>query len=199
MKSKKALLIVDVQNDFCPGGALGVSQGDAIIPVLNKYITMFKKSKLPIFATRDWHPKKTRHFKVFGGLWPKHCIENTRGARFHPKLKLPNGKIIVSKGIDSRKDGYSAFDAKDRKGTYLLALLKKTGVNELFIGGLATDYCVKATSLDALKLGLKVKLLKDAIKGVDIIPGDSDRAIKEMVRRGAKKITLKKLSSVSLA
>jgi len=189
MKLKKALLIVDVQNDFCPGGALAVREGDRIVPVLNKYIKVFSREKLPIFASRDWHPKETKHFKQFGGLWPKHCIQNTKGARFHPELKLPEETIILSKGMDPDKDSYSAFQAIDSNGTDFLQLLKALGINELFVGGLATDYCVKSSVLDALKSGLKVNLLIDAIEGVNIRPKDSEDAIEEMVIRGAKKTT----------
>mgnify|MGYP001032085348 CR=1 FL=1 len=194
MKLKKALLIVDVQNDFCPGGALAVKEGDRIVPVLNKYIKVFSRGKLPIFASRDWHPKESKHFKQLGGLWPKHCIQNTKGARFHPELKLPKETIILSKGMDPDKDSYSAFQAVDSNGTDFLPLLKALGINELFVGGLATDYCVKSSVLDALKSGLKVNLLIDAIKGVNIKPKDSEDAIEEMVGRGAKKMTFEKLS-----
>ena len=191
MKLKKALLIVDVQNDFCPGGALGVKDGDKIIPNINKYIKIFSKNKLPIFATRDWHPKKTKHFKKFGGVWPVHCVKKTKGAQFHPKLKLPKDKILVYKGMDPKKNAYSAFQAKDADRTALPALLKKLGIEEIYISGLATDYCVRFTTSDALKQSFKVKVLVDAIKGVNLKPKDSENAIKEMVRKGAKKITLK--------
>ena len=190
MKLKKALLIVDVQNDFCPGGALAVPEGGKIVPVLNKYIKIFLKNKLPIFASRDWHPKKTKHFKDFGGLWPKHCIQNTQGARFHGQLKLPKGTIILSKGMDPKEDSYSVFQAVDQKGNAFLNLLKKLGIIELYVGGLATDYCVKLSVLDALKRGFKVKILMDAIKGVNIKPKDSQEAIEQMLKHGAQKITL---------
>lgn len=193
MEPKRALLIVDVQNDFCPGGALSVPEGDKIVPVLNRYIMIFSRKKWPIFASRDWHPKETKHFKQFGGLWPEHCIQSTRGAGFHPDLRLPRETIILSKGIDPDKDGYSAFQAVDSKGTEFFELLKSSGINELFVGGLATDYCVKSSVLDALKFGFKVKLLIDTIKGVNIKPKDSEQAIEEMVSRGAEKMTLEKL------
>lgn len=193
MKLKKALLVVDAQNDFCPGGALAVPQGNKIIPNINKYIKIFSKNKLPIFVTRDWHPKKTAHFKKFGGVWPVHCIQNTEGAKFHPKLKLPKGAILLFKGMDPEKDSYSAFQAEDIRGMVLPTLLNILGTKEIYIGGLATDYCVKFSSLDALKNGFKVGLLMDAIKGVDLNPGDSQRAIKEMMKNGAKKIDLKSI------
>jgi len=191
MKVKKALLIVDLQNDFCPGGALAVPEGDKIVPKINKYINIFSQKKLPIFASRDWHLKKTIHFKDFGGVWPVHCVQNTKGAQFHPKLKLPKGTIILSKGMDPEKDSYSAFQAEDKNGMVLLNLLKILGVNEIYVGGLATDYCIKFSVIDALKQGFKVKLLGDAIKGVNLKPQDSENAIKEMVKKGAKKISLK--------
>ncbi|MDH5662702.1 MAG: bifunctional nicotinamidase/pyrazinamidase [Elusimicrobiota bacterium] len=193
MEEKKALLIVDVQNDFCPGGALAVSQGDKIVPILNKYMMIFSRKKWPIFASRDWHPRKSKHFKKFGGPWPEHCIQNTRGARLHPGLRLPEETIVISKGMDPDKDSYSAFQAVDSKGTEFLELLKMSGIKELYVGGLATDYCVKSSVLDALKFGFKVKLLIDAIKGVNIKPEDSEEAIQEMIRGGAEKMTLKEL------
>lgn len=195
MKLKKALLIVDVQNDFCPGGALAVPQGDKIIPNLNKYIKIFSKKKLPLFASRDWHPKKTKHFKAFGGLWPVHCVQNTKGAQFHPKLKLPKEVIILSKGMDPQIDSYSAFQAQDQNGMGFLNLLKIFGVEELYVGGLATDYCVKSSVMDATKFGFKVRLLLDAIKGVNLRPTDSEEAIKEMVKLGAKKTVLRDMEA----
>jgi len=191
MKCKKALLIVDVQNDFCPGGALGIKDGDKITPAINKYIKIFASEKLPVFASRDWHPKKTTHFKKFGGVWPVHCIQGTKGAEFHHKLKLPKDAILVYKGMDPKKDNYSVFQAEDANGISLPGFLKKLGIKELYIAGLATDYCVKFTTHDAIKEGFKVKILLDAIKGVNLKPNDSEIAIREMVKIGAKKITLK--------
>jgi nicotinamidase/pyrazinamidase len=194
MKLKKALLIVDVQNDFCPGGALAVPQGDKVVPAMNKYIKIFSRKKLPIFASRDWHPVRTKHFKDFGGIWPVHCIQNTRGVAFHLKLKLPKETILLYKGMDPEKDSYSAFQAEDMRGMGFLNLLKIMGVKEIYIGGLATDYCVKSSALDALRNGFKVKLLMDAIRGVNLKPADSENAVKEMVKKGAKKITLKDMA-----
>jgi nicotinamidase/pyrazinamidase len=191
MKHKKALLIVDVQNDFCPGGALGIPGGDKIIPNINKYIKIFLEKKLPIFLTRDWHPPRTRHFKDFGGIWPVHCIQNTRGAAFHPRLKVPKDAVMLYKGMDPEKDCYSAFHAQDLQGEFLADILKRQGIKELYIAGLATDYCVKFSALEALKAKFKVKILTDAIQGVDLKPGDSLKATKEMLKRGAKKMALK--------
>lgn len=186
MRYKKALLVTDVQNDFCPGGALAVPDGDKIIPALNASITLFAKKGLPVFFLRDWHPRKTKHFKQYGGIWPVHCLQGTAGAQFHPKLKIPGRKIILSKGMDPQEDGYSAFQAQDEAGLHFLSILKILGVEELYIGGLATDYCVKYSALDALKHGFKVSLLRRAVKGVEIKQGDSARAIQEMVKKGAR-------------
>ncbi|MBU2540848.1 MAG: isochorismatase family protein [Candidatus Omnitrophica bacterium] len=191
MKLKKALLIVDVQNDFCQGGALAVPEAEEIMPIVNKYIGIFLKSNLPIFASRDWHPEKTKHFKDFGGSWPRHCIANSQGAEFSPKLKLPKQAIIISKGMHPEKISYSGFQAEDSEGRDLSSLLKIFGIKELFCCGLATDYCVKHSVLDALGYKLKVNLLIDAIRGVDVKKGDSLRAIDEMTSRGANKLNLK--------
>ena len=193
MKKDSALLIVDMQNDFCPAGALAVPEGDKIVPVINKYIKIFQKKKALVLATRDWHPLRSKHFKDFGGIWPVHCVQNTRGAAFHPKLKLSKNAILLYKGMDPQKDSYSAFQAEDAAGTKLPKLLGLLGVKELYIAGLATDYCVRFSARDALKQGFKVKILIDAIKGVNLKPQDSDRAVKEMVRLGAKKATLKNM------
>jgi nicotinamidase/pyrazinamidase len=180
-----ALIIVDVQNDFCPGGSLAVPQGDQVVPVLNEYIRLFSSSGAPIYATRDWHPPKHCSFKPLGGPWPVHCIRETHGAEFHPTLTLPKEVEIISKGADPKQDAYSGF-----QGTHLAASLKRRGVQRLFIGGLATDYCVKSTVLDGIKAGFRVTLLSDASRGVDLISGDSEKAISEMLAAGAEKIGL---------
>ena len=189
-RAKKALLIVDLQNDFCPGGSLAVPEGDKIIGTLNRYIKIFKQQGLSVCASRDWHPEKTKHFKKFGGLWPEHCIQHTKGAEFHISLKLSEKTIVISKGMDPNKESYSAFEGVDDRGVPFMDLLKKSGIEELYIGGLATDYCVKNSVLDALKFGFKVKLLIDAIKGVDLNSGDSERAVKEMLENGAVKMSM---------
>lgn len=193
MRLRRALLVVDVQNDFCPGGALGIPGGDKIIPKINKYIKAFSAKKLPIFFTRDWHPIKTGHFKDFGGVWPAHCIHSSKGAEFHPGLKLSKDAVLLYKGMDPEKDSYSVFHAEDKRGMSFDNLLKVLGIGELYIGGLATDYCVKFSARDALRRGLKVKILTDAIQGVDLAPADSEKAVKEIVKLGAKKATLKDL------
>ncbi len=175
-----ALIIVDVQNDFCPGGALPVPEGDQVIPVLNDYIKIFKKARVEIFATRDWHPANHISFKAQGGPWPPHCVQNTEGAMFHPDLKLPSEAKIISKAMDPSKESYSGFD-----DTELADKLKQQGAKRVFVGGLATDYCVKNTVLDARKLGFEVVLLLDAIRGINAEPDDAARAIANMVKSGA--------------
>ncbi|HEY7715603.1 MAG TPA: nicotinamidase [Candidatus Binatia bacterium] len=189
MQGSDALVIIDVQNDFCPGGALPVANGDRVVPVLNEYIKKFAQEKLAIFATRDWHPEKTSHFKAFGGLWPPHCIQGTKGAEFRPDLALPQETVVVSGGTAPDEEGYSGFDGKDQQGVGLADLLRAFGVERIFVGGLATDYCVKHTVLDGLKNGFKVVLLEDAVRGVNLKPDDSARAIEEMLRAGAQKVT----------
>jgi nicotinamidase/pyrazinamidase len=186
MQVKDALLIVDPQIDFCPGGALAVAEGDRIIPVLNGYIEKFRQAGAPIFATRDWHPEKTSHFNTGGGPWPPHCVQGTRGAQFHPELKLPSEVVIVSAGMEADEDGYSGFLGRDDRGVKLADLLRQRGVERIFVGGLATDYCVKHTVIDGLKERFEVVLLEDAVRGVNLQAGDSERAIEEMVRSGAE-------------
>ncbi len=189
MQGKDALIIIDVQNDFCPGGALPVAQGDQVVPVLNRYIEKFRMAGLPIFATRDWHPDETRHFKAYGGLWPPHCIQGSKGAEFRADLALPKDAVIISAGMAPDEEGYSGFDGRDDKGTRLADLLRAYGVERIFVGGLATDYCVKHTVLDGLKQGFKVVLLEDAVRGVNLEPDDSKQAIEEMSRAGAEKFS----------
>jgi nicotinamidase/pyrazinamidase len=181
-----ALIIVDVQNDFCPGGALAVAEGDAVVPVLNEYAHVFAGRGAPIFVSRDWHPRVTRHFRDYGGIWPSHCVQDTHGAEFHPALALSAGAEVISKGADPTEDAYSAFQATTRDGLPLAAALRRLGVDRVYVGGLATDYCVKATVLDALRHGFAASLLIDASRGVNLRPHDAERAIEEMVRAGAE-------------
>ncbi len=180
MARKPALLVVDVQNDFCPGGAMAVPHGDRIIPRLNRTIDQFVRRGLPVLATRDWHPPMTKHFKEFGGAWPPHCVQGTKGARFHPDLRLPEDAVILSKGMDPEQDSYSGFQALSDGGRDLESVVHDLGIDELFLCGLATDYCVRATALDAQRRGIRVHVLEDAIEGVDVRPGDSEAAIEEM-------------------
>ena len=184
MEKNAALVIVDVQNDFCPGGALAVADGDQVVPALNRYIERFAEAGLPIFATRDWHPQVTTHFKIYGGQWPVHCVQGSFGAEFHMALKLAGGAVIVSKGMAPDADSYSGFDGVDFAGVGLAKLLRNFGVTRIFVGGLATDYCVKQTVLDGLKQGFAVTLLEDCVRGVDLAPGDSQRALHEMLGAG---------------
>jgi len=185
MGRRPALLVVDIQNDFCPGGALGVPDGDAIIQRVNRAVALFERRNLPVLFTRDWHPRETKHFKEFGGAWPAHCIQGTKGARFHSDLQVPKGSLILSKGMDPEQDSYSAFQAFTDRGRDLESTLHELDVDELFICGLATDYCVRATTLDGLRRGLAVRVLRDMIRGVDLKPGDSEMAVKEMRVHGA--------------
>src|SRR6185369_9582839 len=178
---KRALIVVDVQNDFCPGGSLAVVDGDEVVPPLNKLIQEFLDRGDPVFETRDWHPAQTKHFKAYGGVWPIHCVQGTRGAEFHPQLIQDPQIKIISKGVDESADGYSGFD-----GTNLAELLRAEDVEEVWIGGLATDYCVKHTVLDALREGFEVRALTDAMRAVNLNPDDGAKAIEEMRRAGAE-------------
>ncbi len=179
-----ALLITDIQIDFLPGGALPVAGGDEIIPVLNEYARRFEAVKAHVFASRDWHPPNHISFKAQGGPWPPHCVQQTEGAKFHPDLKLPKDAMVISKATDPNHESYSAFD-----GTNLADELKMRGVKRFFIGGLATDYCVVNTVLDARKLGYETVLLMDATLGINVKPGDVDRAIETMIKNGAEQAT----------
>jgi len=169
------LIMVDVQNDFCPGGALAVREGDLVVKPLNHAQKFFRH----IFATRDWHPEDHCSFMGRGGPWPPHCIQNTHGAKFHTDLEISRAWVI-SKAFEKDIDAYSGF-----QGTDLEARLKREGIKRVFIGGLATDYCVRATALDALATGFEVVLLEDTVRGVDVHPGDSEKAISEMKEKGA--------------
>jgi nicotinamidase/pyrazinamidase len=156
-----------------------------VVPVLNEYITLFKATNARIFATRDWHPPNHISFKAYGGPWPLHCIQHSEGAKFHPDLKLPDDTSIISKAMDPSKESYSGFD-----GTMLGDELKDEGETRVFVGGLATDYCVKNTVLDAIERGFETVLLLDATRGINVKPGDVEKAIDEMVAKGAEKVTL---------
>lgn len=190
---KPALVIVDVQNDFCPGGALSVPDGDKVVPVLNEYIRKWQAAGHPIYASRDWHPEKTTHFKEHGGPWPRHCVQGDRGAEFHPDLSLPDKAVVVSKGAGPTEDAYSAFHGKGPLHMPLVELLRAQGVTDVFVGGLATDYCVRSTVIDALALGFKATFLVDASRGVNVRPGDAEEAIAEMVRAGADVAVLERV------
>jgi nicotinamidase/pyrazinamidase len=178
---KRALIVVDVQNDFCTGGSLAVAHGDQVVAPLNKLIREFLDRGEPVYKTRDWHPARTKHFVAYGGVWPVHCVQNTHGAEFHPDL-LDDPRInIISKGSDESADGYSGFD-----GTNLGELLREKGVEEIWVGGLATDYCVKETVLDGVRQGFEVKALADSMRAVNVNPGDGAKAIAQMRAAGAE-------------
>ncbi|MGE5815396.1 MAG: nicotinamidase [Acidobacteriota bacterium] len=184
--SRSALLIVDVQNDFCPGGALPAPGGDRVVPSLNRYIAQAIESGMLVYASRDWHPPITSHFKAYGGLWPPHCVQGTAGADFHPSLKLPRGTIVVTKGEDPAREGYSSFDGRTADGQSLAVDLHEHQIETVYIGGLTTEYCVKQTALDAIREGFVVRVLADAIAGIEAHPGDSERALAEVSAAGAQ-------------
>ena len=175
-----ALIVIDVQNDFLPGGSLAVPRSGEVIAALNRYIERFHARGLPIYASRDWHPRDHCSFKAQGGPWPPHCVAGSEGAAFANALKLPEGTEVISKATTSAKEAYSDFEDTD-----LAARLHAQGVNRLFIGGLATDYCVLHTVRDARRLGFAVVLLRNAVRAVDARPGDGARALAEMARLGA--------------
>jgi nicotinamidase/pyrazinamidase len=179
-----ALIVVDMQNDFCPGGALAVTGGDEIVPVINRYIGFFRERGRPIIASRDWHPRQTRHFRKFGGIWPEHCVQRTSGAVFRAGLLLPPHTLVFSKGMDPESDDYSALQATNEAGAPMAEFLTREGIRELYICGLATDYCVRESALEGLRLGFSVTVLVDAVAGVDLRPGDSERALAELKKSG---------------
>lgn len=180
--TKKALVVVDVQNDFCPGGSLAVSDGSLVVEPINRMIDLAKKNNWEIYFSRDWHPAKTKHFKK----WPVHCVRNTPGAKFHPDLHLPHDYPkfqIISKGLGNADD-YSVFDGGMRPKA-----------KQVYVGGLATDYCVLWTVKKALELGYKVILLLDACQAVNLKSGDDKKAIQEMQNAGAKVATTKEVTN----
>ena len=179
-EKKRALIIVDVQNDFCPGGSLAVTHGEEVVAPLNKLAREFLARGEPVFKTRDWHKPDTKHFQKYGGTWPVHCVQNTPGAEFHPELIDDIHIRVISKGLGD-EDCYSAFD-----GTDLALQLERLGVEEIWVGGLATDYCVKNTVLDALKEGFDVIALEEAMRPVNLNPEDGAIAIEVMRNAGAE-------------
>jgi len=182
-----ALIVVDVQNDFAdPDGSLYVDDGETTIPFINEQIAMATESGSIIVYTRDWHPESTPHFAKDGGIWPVHCVGETWGSEFHPDLIVSGGE--VKKGT-SGEDGYSGFTVRDpetasESSTGLEALLRDSGTTDVAVLGLATDYCVKDTALDAVRLGFPTTLLADGIRAVNLSPGDGDRAVADMVTAG---------------
>ena len=184
------LLVTDIQNDFLPGGRLAVAGGDEVVPVLNRYIDAFVAHGLAVFATSDWHPEGHCSFYAQGGPWPVHCVVGTPGAAFATTLKLPPDTTVISKATLQDQEAYSSFH-----GTDLDSRLRAAGIRRLFLGGLTTDYCVLNTVRDARQLGYDVLVLADAIRAVNVLPGDGQRAEEEMASRGARFITLSGLAA----
>jgi nicotinamidase/pyrazinamidase len=179
-----ALLLVDPQNDFCPGGSLPVAEGDQVMPVLSEWAATAEQSGVPIFVSRDWHPPRTTHFQELGGVWPPHCVQGTFGAQFHPALRVPASAVVVSKGMGETEDAYSAFQARDAAGTLLADLLRARGVKHVYVMGLATDYCVKASALGGLEHGFQVSLVQSGCRAVDLQPGDGHAALSAVQTAG---------------
>lgn len=180
LRPTDALLVVDVQKDFCPGGALAVGGGDEVVPVLNHWISIAHQNQAMIVASRDWHPPNHISFRERGGPWPPHCIQRTPGAAFHDGLRLPEQTRIISKGVAPGRDQYSALDE-----TGLVSELRNAGVDRLWVGGLAQDVCVRQTVLDGLEAGFEVTLILSATRPVNASPGDGQRALEEMIQAGA--------------
>jgi nicotinamidase/pyrazinamidase len=208
----RALLVVDIQNDFLPGGALGVPHGHEVVPVANRVMSAFEL----VLATRDWHPADhgsfaSRHPGHRAGevvdlnglpqvLWPDHCVQGTPGAEFAPGLDIARFKRIFYKGTDREIDSYSSFfDNAHRKSTGLGDYLRERGTRELFIMGLATDYCVKATALDARHLGLQARVILEGIRGVELNPGDCRRALDDMTSAGVMLVSAREIPTGSAA
>lgn len=174
----KALIVVDVQNDFCPGGSLAVAHGDEVVPVINKLMDRFGL----VVASKDWHPQGSVHFDK----WPVHCVRDSHGSEFHPDLESEHIDEIFLKGTGNKDDGYSAFEATSSS---LVDYLNEKGVTELYVTGLATDYCVRASALDAVEHGFRTYLISDAVRAVDLNAGDGDNAIDEMRTGGVEVVT----------
>jgi nicotinamidase/pyrazinamidase len=181
-----ALLVIDVQNDFCPGGALAVPGGDAVVPLINILMPNFDH----VFATQDFHPEDHSSFEEQGGPWPPHCLKGTEGAGLHPDLNVSSIDRIFQKGTDAATDGYSAF-----AGTELASELNRLGVQRVFVAGLATDYCVKATAIDAIDQGYDVVVITDAIRAVNAKPRDGEDALADMEEAGATLVTSDEINS----
>ncbi|MCA1857739.1 isochorismatase family protein [Massilia oculi] len=180
-----ALLIVDLQNDFLPGGALGVPHGDQVLAPVNALVALYHGRGLPIYASRDWHPENHCSFSAQGGPWPPHCVAATEGALFSEALQLPEEAIVVSKALSAHEDAYSAFN-----GTGLARSMLADGVTRLAVCGLATDYCVLNTVLDAIEAGFEVLLALEGMRAVEVHPGDGERALVRMLGKGAVPVVL---------
>jgi nicotinamidase/pyrazinamidase len=186
-QTRRALILVDIQNDFCPGGSLAVREGDRVVPVVNELQKQFDL----VVATKDWHPAGHSSFET---LWPPHCVQGTAGAEFVPALDTTRIARTFLKGTDMDVDSYSGFfDNEHRRATGLGDYLKAQGVTDVVIVGLATDYCVKFTALDALQLGFHTTVVRDACRGVEVNPGDTERALAEMAAAGAQIVESREL------
>jgi|SRR5215510_7692438 len=188
MKSKfqdSALILVDIQNDFCPGGALAVNEGDRIVPIVNRLISEFPL----VISTQDWHPANHISFKQQGGPWPPHCVQGTQGAQLRPDLNTDTISYYFRKASSPDKDAYSEFEGKDEQGRSLGEALKRHGVNKLYVVGLATDYCVLETVLDGIKYGYEVYPVIDAMRAVNVDPDDGEKALRKMADNGAHLVT----------
>lgn len=188
-EGKRALIVVDIQRDFCPGGSLPVTNGDKIIPAVNRLVDRFEKAGLPIFFTRDWHPSNHISFRANGGPWPPHCVQGTPGANFHPLLAIPKDAQVIDKGTMQAEDAYSGF-----QGTQLAQKLRGLRVNEIYVVGLATDYCIKNTVLDGEAKGFETYVVADCVKGVNVKRTDSATALRTMFSRGARRTTSERLA-----
>lgn len=184
-----ALILVDIQNDFCPGGALAVTGGDEIVEVVNRLMPFFPL----IVTTQDWHPSNHISFQEQGGVWPPHCVQNSRGAQLHSSLNRKGIDHYFRKAFLADADSYSGFDGVEEKGLSLNQILKAKKIKKVYLSGLATDYCVKETALDALKNGYEVILITDAIRAVNVNEGDGEKALKELSQLGAQVISSKEL------
>ena len=191
--STAALILIDLQMDFCEGGAYPVPGGDEIVEPFNEYMELFSGLGRPTFSVKDYHPRRTDHFKEFGGELPTHCVKGTPGSELHPKLRFLDGAGLLSKGDRLSDDGASAFGGRDAVGMNLRGLLDKSESDTLFIGGLAIEDSIMTTTLEALRYGYRVILLKDALRGRELKIGDSLKAMEEMQRCGAEVITLEEL------
>ena len=187
---RTALLVVDVQKDFCADGALAVPEGDRVVDPINRLLAAYAATGSAIFASRDWHPVMSSHFRGQAGHWPVHCVAGSDGAAFHPRLRLPAATAVVSKGQAPESDGYSAFDGTLPGGEPLQAALDERNIGRLTVCGLATDYCVRASVLDARTRGLHVSVVREAIAAVNLKPGDEAAALREMEAAGAGLVTL---------
>ncbi|HKP12803.1 MAG TPA: bifunctional nicotinamidase/pyrazinamidase [Blastocatellia bacterium] len=177
-----AFILVDVQNDFCPGGALAVAEGDQVVAVINRLMPHFGL----VVSTLDWHPADHVSFREQGGPWPPHCVQNTFGAELHPALKTEYIRHTFRKAASADRDAYSEFEGVDDERRSLDEYLKSRGVRRLYVAGLATDYCVRATTLDALRLGYETLVVTDGVRAVNVEPDDGAKALAEMEAEGAR-------------